>query len=491
MDIRSDRGPWLGAALTAVALITGLRLVMLAFDHIDLFVDESQYWLWGQNLDFGYYSKPPLIGWLIRLVTDLAGSDAPFWVRMPGAVLHGATALILGALAARLSGPRAAVWVAVSYVTTPLVAVGGLLISTDTVMAPFYALALYAWFRLVETRAPLWALLAGVAAGLAFMAKYVGAYFLLGAGLSALLVPTMRIGWRNGAILLGAFAVVVAPNVVWNLTHGLATVYHTMDNIGISEEIGVVAEAPSEPGPSFANLFSFAAGQFAVFGPVLLAGLLAASLGAWRRAEPVGRSLVAFSLPVLLIVCLEAFLNRAYANWAVAAYFAGTLLAVTWLLGRSQWLLWLSLAANGAVAILLPVLTILAPWPEKGGRPLLHRYLGRAELSRQIIAAAGQQGVGTVVAADRDVLADLFHTGRESGLQFRAPAPVGRPHNYYEQTFPLPPGAGPVLYVLAGDPVCHGAPVAPVVRFDTSGGAHAKAHFAAYVLPEGCPDAAS
>jgi hypothetical protein len=39
---------------------------MLHFDSTDLFVDEAQYWFGRRNIDFGYYSKPPMIAWVIR-----------------------------------------------------------------------------------------------------------------------------------------------------------------------------------------------------------------------------------------------------------------------------------------------------------------------------------------------------------------------------------------------------------------------------------------
>ena len=181
--MRSEPAPWLAPAVLIVALITAARLFLLLFDQTDLFVDESQYWLWGQRFEFGYYSKPPLIAWVIGMVTTLVGSDSPFWVRAPGSVFHGATALILAALADRLHGPRVAVWTAATYATLPMVAVGSLLISTDTVMATFFAAALYYHTRLVETRALRFALLAGAMAGLAFLGKYAAVYFILGVGL--------------------------------------------------------------------------------------------------------------------------------------------------------------------------------------------------------------------------------------------------------------------------------------------------------------------
>ena len=98
-----ERQGWFLPASALVGAVTLARLAALWFDRTDLFVDESQYWLWGQRLDFGYFSKPPLIAWVIRGVTELAGSDAAFWVRLPGAILHGVTALILAALAAYLT----------------------------------------------------------------------------------------------------------------------------------------------------------------------------------------------------------------------------------------------------------------------------------------------------------------------------------------------------------------------------------------------------
>ncbi|MGL4281409.1 MAG: ArnT family glycosyltransferase, partial [Albidovulum sp.] len=264
----SEERSWLPAALWVVGGVTLLRIALLWFNRTDLFVDESQYWLWGQNLDFGYYSKPPLIGWVIRVVTELAGSDAPFWVRLPGAIFHAATALILGALAARISGGRVAFWVAAAYVTLPFVALGSLLISTDTIMAPFFAGALLFHFRAVERRGSGAAALAGLCIGLAFLAKYAAVYFLLGAALAAVVAPGARLSVRQWLAMLAAFAVSVAPNVIWNLTHDLATVEHTMDNVGWVR--GGSAFAGLNP----AGLAEFFFAQFAVFGPILFGALL-------------------------------------------------------------------------------------------------------------------------------------------------------------------------------------------------------------------------
>src|SRR6056297_236302 len=121
---------WLPAAAAITAAVVAARVVLLAFDRTELFFDEAQYWYWGQEFAFGYYSKPPLIGWAIGASTGLSGSDAPFWVRLPAPLFHGATALVLAHAAARLWGAAAAVWCAAVYITLPMVSVGSLLAST-------------------------------------------------------------------------------------------------------------------------------------------------------------------------------------------------------------------------------------------------------------------------------------------------------------------------------------------------------------------------
>ncbi|MFN6983793.1 MAG: PH domain-containing protein, partial [Rhizobium oryzihabitans] len=67
----SEQRQWMTLALAAIVLVTLLRILGLAFNRTDLFVDEAQYWLWGREMAFGAYSKPPLIGWLDQKRTSL------------------------------------------------------------------------------------------------------------------------------------------------------------------------------------------------------------------------------------------------------------------------------------------------------------------------------------------------------------------------------------------------------------------------------------
>jgi 4-amino-4-deoxy-L-arabinose transferase-like glycosyltransferase len=427
----ADRG-WLGPVLGVVLAVTVFRVVLLAWNRTDLFVDEAQYWLWGQRLDWGYYSKPPLIGWVIRAFTEIGGSDGQFWIRLPGPLFHGATALILARVAWEAFGSRAAVWTAAVYVTFPFVALGSLLASTDTMLAPFWALALLFWLRLCRGDGDMsTAALAGAAAGMAVMGKYAGFYLPLCAGLAAVLVPAARPGWRVAGVSLAVMAAVVAPNMVWNALNGFETLSHTADNAAW------VRRGFGEAGVSGA--VEFLATQVAVLGPVALGVLV------WRWLRPgsdTGRVLVVLSVPIVAVVTVQAFLAEAYGNWAVTAYLAGAVLIGATLATRPVLGL-VAVGVNLLAVVALPVLSVVPETTLGRDRPVMARYLGRADLSRDILRIARETGAAAVVASNRDVLADLHHTGRDAGLPILAAPFHGRADNFYEVTFAmdLPPEA--------------------------------------------------
>ena len=58
--------------LTLIILFCVLiRCIAIVNTPLELSADETQYWLWSQNLSWGYFSKPPLIAWLINLSLSL------------------------------------------------------------------------------------------------------------------------------------------------------------------------------------------------------------------------------------------------------------------------------------------------------------------------------------------------------------------------------------------------------------------------------------
>ncbi|PRY23018.1 4-amino-4-deoxy-L-arabinose transferase-like glycosyltransferase [Aliiruegeria haliotis] len=480
---RSDNRGWIAPAALIVLAVTAFRVVLLAANRTDLFVDEAQYWLWGREMALGYYSKPPMIGWVIRLSTELGGSDSAFWVRLPAPLLHAITAMILGAIAAPRTGDRVAIWVAATYVTLPMVTAGSLLMSTDTIMVPFLAAALWAWLRGLERGGTVpMAMLAGAMLGIAFLGKYAAVYYVICATLAAALMWQARPGWRPALAGLATFLIAISPNIWWNLVNGMSTVEHTLDNADWVRDPGDRASL------NFAGLAEFLASQLFVFGPVLFVALLWLA-GSVRRRTPDQGILLLFSLPILLIVSAQALLSEAYPNWAATAYVAGTLLVVPWLLGKR--LIWIraSIAIHLFLAILLPVATVVGTgWRAAPDGPLLlERYVGRTDMSAQILAEAAEQQVVAIVADDRDILADLFHIGRESDIAVYARPMAGRAPNHYVLKYSLPKGVdGPVLFVSKRQTPRLPCEATQIRRIAPTLGAYRKRPQGLYVIDAGC-----
>ncbi|MEM9523537.1 MAG: glycosyltransferase family 39 protein, partial [Pseudomonadota bacterium] len=149
MSEGAAEGRWhLTGALITIAAITVWRLVCFGLTPLDLFMDEAQYWHWSRELALGYFSKPPLIGWVIRAVTELASAETAFWVRFAAPLGHAVAAVFIGFAARTIWDRPEAVWAGAAYATLPGVAVLSLFISTDDLLLPAFAVALFAWIKL-------------------------------------------------------------------------------------------------------------------------------------------------------------------------------------------------------------------------------------------------------------------------------------------------------------------------------------------------------
>ena len=60
--------------LAILLALTAVRVIGLHTSVVDLFFDEAQYWAWSRDLAFGYFSKPPLLAWIIAASDHLCGS---------------------------------------------------------------------------------------------------------------------------------------------------------------------------------------------------------------------------------------------------------------------------------------------------------------------------------------------------------------------------------------------------------------------------------
>jgi hypothetical protein len=388
-------------ASAVVAALTVARLLLIAVHPAGLYPDEAQYWFWAQTPALGYYSKPPLIAWVIALTTGLFG-DSEFAIRLSAPLLHAATAGFVFAIAARLYDRCTGFWAALAYATLPGVSLSAFLISTDAVLLPCWAAALYAFIRAREPGSGRWWAVVGIAAGLGFLAKYAMAYWALSALGYLLLVRGERRHLPGFLAATGLALLIWLPNLWWNWSHGFVSFLHVRANAAIA-------------GPALhpTALFQFFASQFGVFGPVFFAGLIAIVARPRALAEPRARLLATFFLPTLAIMLLVSALSRAEPNWAAPAYIAAVVLVVAWVLQRNwrpalTFAVALNLSAGAVVLCGQETLAAVGiDLPAKYDP--LHRLRGWRELGRQVGAAMAAHPDLSLLADDRELVAALIY----------------------------------------------------------------------------------
>jgi 4-amino-4-deoxy-L-arabinose transferase-like glycosyltransferase len=320
----------LSVTFVAILALTVFRLVTLVKSPTNLQFDEAQYWGWSRHIAFGYVSKPPLIAWIIAATTWLFG-DSESAIRAAAPLLHAVTALALYGVGARMYNKLTGFWCAVAYATLPSVAYSSLIISTDAVLLPFWALGLGAWWRLLEVPSRRTAIFLGICIGGGLLAKYAMAYFILGIAVHLATSPMARSKFKPAhlAIALVVALAIVAPNLWWNFSHGWATFGHTADN----------ADWEGTRKGGLMPLLEFLAGQLAIFGPVLAGVGVFTLCTLKRRTHEREIMLAAFCLPILAVVCVQCVIAGAHVNWAAPAYLSLTVLVVArCVVGLPKWL---------------------------------------------------------------------------------------------------------------------------------------------------------
>jgi 4-amino-4-deoxy-L-arabinose transferase-like glycosyltransferase len=452
----SELRAYLGLFLL-MAVLTAYRALVLATADIGLYVDEAYYWGWAQQLDWGYYSKPPMIAALIAFTTSLCG-DGVFCVKSGALLVYPVTTWLVFRLGQVFFDARTGLWAAAVFLLMPGVALSNLIISTDVLLLLFWAWAMLALVLALQTNAWRHWLMLGVACGLGLLSKYTMALFAPSVLLALLLVPAWRGQLLNPRLWVAAFVAVliIAPNIVWNAQHGWPTFQHTAE-ISNLEHAGL----------HWDELGEFISGQLAVFGPISLILWLVAlfTLPASRQ-----KSLLAvFSLVFLLAISAQALLGRANANWAAPAFVAASVLLAAWGVQQGvhhrRWLI---------AAILLNVIVMLgayhytqgAQWfgvEMTGKTDPFKRVRGWDQLAEQYTARQALAPHALLMSGDRDLLAQLgyhLHLRPEHIVSWNAGQGI---RHQYDLMHPLgQPHIGHDMLMVSNEPL----PEALISRFD-------------------------
>lgn len=371
-------------ALAAVVIVTAACLhlaFLLSGSPLDLAPDEAHYWDWSRHLDWSYYSKGPLVAWLIRLSCELFGGlslrltgSLTAAVRLPALVCGSLLLTSLYLLTVQVLGrPRLALGVVVLGLTLPLITVGSSLMTIDSPYTCCWGWALVFAHRAVSGRQD-WAWEAtGVLVGLGMLAKYTMVLFLPSLGLFLLTSRAHRHLLRAPRfwVMVGLAGFCCVPILIWNAQNDWVTFLHVRRLAGLAAP----DEVSLRPG----------AGGIRWLGPLNYVGVQAALLLGWwfvawvaamvvynplRTGDPGLRFLWWLSAPMfLLFFGFSLKTGGGEPNWPVTAYLSGAVLVAAWVSaqldsphGWYRWSVGIGLTTVCLVGLMLSLAVHVSGW---------------------------------------------------------------------------------------------------------------------------------
>lgn len=209
-------------------LIIGI-LILLAVNLLQAFFtpiseDEAYYWLWSQNLDWGYFDHPPMVAWWISVGYFIFQNE--LGVRFLTVILNSASICFLWEILKPSSIQQIKLfWISIlsvliihffSFITTP-----------DAPLLFFTLLYLYVLQRFILNQNLTNTLLLGFSmAGLVY-SKYHGILVII-----FTLIPLIQNFYRNkriyGAIVFGI--ILYLPHIIWIFAHDFTPLrYHFLE----------------------------------------------------------------------------------------------------------------------------------------------------------------------------------------------------------------------------------------------------------------------
>lgn len=355
------------AVLSGLALLLCLRLMLLAICPLELVPDEAYYWDWSRQLDWSYYSKPPMVAWLIALATAIGGHDE-FAIRVPAAILGTVGLWPIYELGRRMYDERTGLWATLIAAATPGLTAMSLLMTIDAPFLCAWAFAVCCMWRLVEIERPgwRWVMLSILATGFGLLSKQtmLGLFPLLG-----LYLITGRDGWsglRSRAVwgwALGSLMFLI-PVVWWNWRHDWITVEHTREHFQAAsatllQRIVWYAE--------------FWGSQFVLLSPLVCGLVVLVCCGLipkWRQLDRRERFLLCFGGVPMVAVTALSLCQRVQPNWPAALHLTSLVLLAAWgcralpnssIIDRGRVLFRPAVACGAVMSLLVALVPLIVP----------------------------------------------------------------------------------------------------------------------------------
>lgn len=207
-----------------------VKVIYLWFLDLPLSFDESYYWDWSRHPDWGYFSKPPMVAWVIGLSTKILGVSE-FAVRFPAVLSISISGVFFYLLVRKyITELQLKIFYVLSFFAIPILTVYSFIMTIDPLLICFWIGAIYFLSNFIEKEDTINALLTGLFVGLGLLVKQTMVVFLLFSFIYFLFFRKEVFKKIQFYYIFFIPMIMILPNIYWNYTHEFVMFKHTEEH---------------------------------------------------------------------------------------------------------------------------------------------------------------------------------------------------------------------------------------------------------------------
>jgi len=312
---------WNRSAFLLLTLLAAFRIFYAWVFPYDISGDEAYYWEWGRHLDWCYFTKPPLIGWIMALAGSLGGHTET-GLRVASTLLGTASLAVIYELTKRMFSPRAGFFALCAAAAGAGNAALNIFLTIDAPLMLLWSGAMLAFWGVLAKRTAGWGVLLICCLGFGLLAKQMMLVFYPIALAVILTTKETRGLLKSPWLWLGTLASLafLIPPVLWNAGHDWVTFSHTGEHF--QADTRSMLDVLSQVGEFIGSFI----GLLSPVTALLFIAALVAVARRWKQADLRGRFCFLFSAPALFVFLLFSFHRTVNPNWPLVFYTGGLLL---------------------------------------------------------------------------------------------------------------------------------------------------------------------
>ena len=403
-----------------IFIILCIRIVGLYFSPLEVQGDEAQYWYWSTYFDWGYYSKPPLVAWIIGLFTSIFGNSI-FILKLPSLLAHFLTSLVLFNLSKVFNrNTEESLWLSITYLLFFAVSLSSNIISTDPFLLLFWSSSLLFFKICLNKKSIKNIILTSIFVALGFYAKYAMIYFFLCSIILILFTDNKKELIKSILIISFFVLILISPHLYWLYSTNWVTFIHTGDNFNWNASLY-----------NFEQLINFIVSQFFISTPIILFIFIKQFAKTKKFIQSYSFE-ISYSLPILVLITAQSFISRANANWSSVAFIGVSMIAVNILYKNYKKIFLLNTAIGLVVLILVSIFIINPP-----NISPFNKLQGMKDAAKEIQFLDESLNTDYIVFDDRMNIAKFLYYLPSKSKKLRYLSYGNYPGNHFEMLMPI------------------------------------------------------